>query len=250
MIPSARCRYAACPHAQPGPPGVRWNGIQPCVLPKPHLHPQPSQLPHRHVSRAAVHATMNGNDPPGGRRCRCCPGCWRMPATTLPWWASYTWPACKAASSRGVTLRLPRFQWSPVPARSSGPPGTPTPTGCAVRSRPRRSDGRPRQHPARTTPGQPGAARRPPAYRNHLDRPWFISVNPFYPHPLGHRFTPPASSPAGYDPDACPARSSVKATWPPSPGWPGVDFQTEARRPAEFDGPPDPGPLLCHGGHD
>ena len=72
--------------------------------------------------------------------------------------------------------------------------------------------------------------------KHGLGRPWFISVNPFDPHPLGHRFSPPATVLAGYDPNKLPGPLFRETDLTAQARLAGIDFQTEARRPDEFDG--------------
>lgn len=68
-----------------------------------------------------------------------------------------------------------------------------------------------------------------------LEPPWFISVNPFDPHPVGHRFAPPRELLWRYDPMAMPGPLFRESDLTAQTRLQDVDFQTQVRRPDEFD---------------
>ncbi len=67
---------------------------------------------------------------------------------------------------------------------------------------------------------------------NHDGKPWFLSFNPYYPHPP---FDPPHSYESRYDPDTLPAPLFRESDLKAQAYLADIDFQSVARRPEDFD---------------
>ena len=67
---------------------------------------------------------------------------------------------------------------------------------------------------------------------DHQGQPWFLSFNPYYPHPP---FDPPQVYRELYDPRDVPAPLFQESDLAAQARLAGVDFQSKARRPEEFD---------------
>lgn len=68
--------------------------------------------------------------------------------------------------------------------------------------------------------------------QDHNDQPWFLSFNPYYPHPP---FDPPKSYLDTYDADSLPAPLFAESDLEAQAKLAAIDFQTSVRRPEEFD---------------
>ena len=67
---------------------------------------------------------------------------------------------------------------------------------------------------------------------DHEGKPWFLSFNPYYPHPP---FDPPHSYQDHFDPDTVPEPLFQESDLEAQHKLEGVDFQSKVRRPEEFD---------------
>lgn len=66
---------------------------------------------------------------------------------------------------------------------------------------------------------------------NHDGKPWFLSFNPYYPHPA---FTPPRQYKEAYDPSEIPPPLFRESDIEAQGRLAGVDFQSKVRNPEEF----------------